>query len=79
MQAYHDAKLEIDRAINATINHVFAQRNNSKSPDFLTKIFRYPDEFARNILKPADLYGRTLVNVRKHILSGVKLNISDGT
>lgn len=79
VNAYQDAKLEVDRAINATINHLFVQRNTSQySPEFLMRIFRYPDEFSRNIVKSADIYARTLVNVRKHLTSGLKLNLSDG-
>ncbi len=71
--------MDVDRAINATLNHLFAQRNNSKSPEFLMKYFRYPEEIARNILKPADVYARTLSIVRRHVLAGLELNITDGT
>lgn len=78
-QAANKAKLDIERAINATLNNLFTRRNNTKSPEFLMKLFRYPDEHARNILKPAEIYSRTLSNVRRHILSGLKLNISGGT
>ena len=78
MNALKEAKLEVDRAINATINHLFAKPNKSSSPEFLMRIFRYPDEFSRNIVKPADVYSRTLANVRRHISSGLKLNITNG-
>lgn len=77
MQAYNEAKLEIERAINATINNLFAQRHD-KSPTFLMRFFRYPDEVSRNLVKSADIYARTLNNVRKNIAAGLKLNLTDG-
>ncbi|XP_065214179.1 peroxidasin [Planococcus citri] len=77
LQAYNEAKLEIDRAINATINHLFSQKQSDKSPGFLMNFFRYPDEISRNIVKSADIYTRTLANVRRHISSGLNLNITN--
>lgn len=79
VNAYQDAKLEVDRAINATINLLFVQHNiSNQSPEFLMRIFRYPDEFSRNFVKSAEIYSRTLFNVRKHLTSGLKLNLTDG-
>lgn len=78
VQAYNEAKLEIDRAINATINHLFSPKQTDKSPAFLMKFFRYPDEVSRNIVKPADIYARTLANVRRHVASGLRLNLTNG-
>lgn len=78
VNAYQDAKLEVDRAINATINLLFVQHNiSNQSPEFLMRIFRYPDEFSRNFVKSAEIYSRTLFNVRKHLTSGLKLNLTD--
>lgn len=79
-KAYKEAVFEIDRAINATINNMFSRPTNASaiSPGTLMRILRFPDETAREIIKPADIYTRTLDNVRKHILTGIKLNLTSG-
>lgn len=80
--AFAEASQEINLAINQTIANLFdATSNNEKlrSPSDLFKAFRYPNAPTRELARAAEIYERTLVNIRKHIDNGatVKTNMSD--
>jgi len=38
---------------------------------------RFPDIVARDIVKSADIFERTLANVRKHVQAGLKVNLTE--
>jgi peroxidase len=42
----------------------------------LLRILRYPNAEARQVARAAEIYEITLANVRKHVLSGMKLNLT---
>lgn len=67
--AFQEASNEVDHAINRTIEQ-FIHNKHTKSPYELFKIIRYPDAPARELARAADIYERTLVNIRKHIHKG---------
>lgn len=64
--AFAEASSEVDRAINKTIDNIL---NNKAphSPADLFRIIRYPDAPARELARAAEVYERTLVNIRKHV------------
>ncbi|XP_050301684.1 peroxidasin isoform X2 [Anthonomus grandis grandis] len=66
--AFTEASNEIDKAINNTIENFL--HNKSPSSSELFRIVRYPDAPARELARAAEVYERTLVNIRKHINKG---------
>ncbi|XP_024082908.1 peroxidasin homolog, partial [Cimex lectularius] len=71
--AVHDAEASVDHAISSTISDIFSS-NASKSPNDLMRLFRYPDSEARAAVRAADVYENALLNIRKHITSGLHYN-----
>lgn len=67
--AFAEASEEVDRAINKTIDNLFNNRS-PKNPADLFRIVRYPDAPARELARAAEIYDRTLVNIRKNLKSG---------
>ncbi|XP_066250730.1 peroxidasin [Euwallacea similis] len=63
--AFAEASREIDKAINNTIENFLHNKNPSASELF--RIIRYPNAPARELARAAEVYERTLVNIRKHI------------
>lgn len=76
IRAVESAEANVDRAINSTISTLFSKKA-SKSPSALMRLFRYPDEIARSAVRAADIYENTLLNIRKHIASGLQINATD--
>ncbi|XP_076271608.1 peroxidasin isoform X2 [Rhynchophorus ferrugineus] len=66
--AFTEASSEIDKAINNTIKNFLNNKNPSSSELF--RIIRYPNAPARELARAAEVYERTLVNIRKHIQKG---------
>ncbi|CAG9770577.1 unnamed protein product [Ceutorhynchus assimilis] len=66
--AFTEASKEIDKAINNTIDNFLHNKNPTSSELF--RIIRYPDAPARELARAAEVYERTLVNIRKHINKG---------
>lgn len=78
--AYAEASQEIDKAINQTVASLFGN-NSGKSfhhSEFF-KVFRYPNAPTRELARAAEIYERTLLNIRKHIDGGasVSTNMSE--
>ncbi|XP_075162195.1 peroxidasin [Haematobia irritans] len=81
--AFEEAAKEIDLAINNTIDTLFTNRSRVKAngeaapPNYadLLKVFRFPTGEARQLARAAEIYERTLVNIRKHVLKGDNLTI----
>ncbi|KAK9877952.1 hypothetical protein WA026_020172 [Henosepilachna vigintioctopunctata] len=71
--SFLEASAEIDKSINNTIQH-FLDNKGPHSSGELFKLFRYPDAPTRELAKAAEIYERTLVNIRKHITNGLKIN-----
>lgn len=76
--AFQEANAAVDRAVNATIASLYTRNSTSRSPSSLMRLLRFPDTSTRSIAKAAEVYERTLVNIRKHIQSGLKVNLSQG-
>ncbi|XP_054274117.1 peroxidasin-like isoform X2 [Macrosteles quadrilineatus] len=74
--AFQEAAAAVDRAINATIASLFAHNNTQRTPSVLMQLMRFPDNHSRNIIRAAEVYERTLVNIRRHIQSGLKVNLT---
>lgn len=86
--AYAEASREIAGAINKTISTLFgppadnegsqsATESPSPSPQRhhgeLFKLFRYPTGESLELARAAEIYERTLVNIRKHVDAGAQL------
>ncbi|XP_022903530.2 peroxidasin [Onthophagus taurus] len=71
--AFLEAKSEVDGAINRTINNLFHSHKAHGSAD-LFRLIRYPNAPARELARAAEVYERTLVNIRKHIEQGMVMN-----
>lgn len=77
-RAFNDATKSIDKAINQTLESLFGI-NDDKSKKLHTDPFRlarYPNEIARAAARPAEIFERTLVNIRRYIDQGVTANTS---
>ncbi|XP_025414853.1 peroxidasin homolog [Sipha flava] len=75
--AFKEANLEIDRAVNATIDSLFGSSDKIMNPEKLMRMSRFPDVVARDLAKSADIFERTLSNVRKHVQAGLKVNLTE--
>lgn len=79
--AFADAARDIDNAINQTVSYLFSppNPNRPKHHGDLFKAVRYPKGDTRELARAAEVYERTLVNIRKHIEGGAKLyaNVTD--
>ncbi|XP_018570500.1 peroxidasin, partial [Anoplophora glabripennis] len=67
--AFAEASEEVDRAINKTVDNLINNKG-SHNPADLFRIIRYPDAPARELARAAEIYERTLVNIRKHVQRG---------
>lgn len=75
--AFQEANSEIDKAINNTIDNLFHSKGPHSSSE-LFRLIRYPDAPARELAKAAEVYERTLYNIRKHVEKGMTMkNPSD--
>ena len=80
--AFEEAAKEIDVAINNTVDMLFSNRSKTNGerapPNFadLLRVFRFPTGEARQLARAAEIYERTLVNIRKHVLKGDNLSIA---
>lgn len=73
--AFVEASQEVDQAINKTIDNLFNNKT-ARSSGELFRIIRYPDAPARELARAAEVYERTLVNIRKHIQRGMSTNLT---
>lgn len=72
--AFADASREVDTAINQTLVYLF-DPNSKRHHGDLFKIARYPKGDARELARASEIFERTLVNLRKSIDAGAKLQI----
>ncbi|KYM94403.1 Peroxidasin [Cyphomyrmex costatus] len=76
IRAFQSATEEIDRAINKTLSSLFNSDGSSKhvNPFRLT---RFPNAIGRAAARPAELFERTLINIRRMVNAGNKANVTD--
>ncbi|XP_015127264.1 peroxidasin homolog [Diachasma alloeum] len=76
-RAFQDATDSIDRAVNQTLARLFgidgAPPTGHSDP---FRIARFPNKVARANARPAEIFERTLVNIRKFVNQGMKANVS---
>jgi peroxidase len=71
--AFVEASQEVDKAINKTIDNLVNNRGPHSSAE-LFRLIRFPDAPARELARAAEVYERTLVNIRKHVREGMRTN-----
>lgn len=74
IRAFKDATEEIDRAINNTLIDLFSGDRSSRASPF--RLARFPDAVGRAAARPAEIFDRTLVNIRRMVNSGLHANTS---
>jgi peroxidase len=79
--AFQEAQKAVDRAVNDTVTKLFSQERGAKnsSPNELFRLLRFPNAEARDVARAADIYERTLLNIRKHVEAGMNINLTTGT
>nr|CAD7426504.1 unnamed protein product [Timema monikensis] len=79
--AFEEARSAVDRAVNETLRKLFERDRGDKpaSPSELFRLLRFPNAAARDVARAADVYERTLYNIRKHVEAGMKINLTKGT
>lgn len=77
--AFAEASREVDNAINKTVNALFGENASPPSSSDLFRLIRFPNAPTRELARAAEVYERTLVNIRKHVNTGRKMsaNMSD--
>ncbi|XP_046815214.1 peroxidasin homolog [Vespa crabro] len=76
IRAFKDASEEIDRAINKTLKNLFNSDGTSRRIDPF-RVTRFPNAIGRAAAKPAELFERTLVNIRRMVNSGAAANVTN--
>lgn len=78
--AFQEARKSVDRAVNDTLTKLFARERGTKnsSPNELFRLLRFPNAEARDVARAADIYERTLINIRKHVEAGMNINLTTG-
>ncbi|XP_071446700.1 peroxidasin homolog [Hetaerina americana] len=79
--ALEEARHSVDKAVNDTLNMLRGAREGghprAPSPGDLLRLFRYPGPVERDLARAAEIYERTLANVRRHVAAGLKLDQPD--
>lgn len=73
-RAFQEATQEIDRAVNNTLASLFSADGSRRDP---FRLARFPNAVARAQAKPAEVFERTLVNIRRMINAGMSANATD--
>lgn len=73
--AFLEATDEVDTAINRTIDSLFNRKGNYTSSE-LFRLIRYPNAPARELARAAEVYERTLTNIRKHVEKGMQSKLT---
>ncbi|XP_011163912.2 peroxidasin isoform X1 [Solenopsis invicta] len=76
VRAFQSATEEIDRAINKTLSSLFNPDGSSKHQVNPFRLARFPDAIGRAAARPAELFERTLVNIRRMVDAGGKANVT---
>lgn len=75
IRAFRDATMEIDRSINNTLESLF---NATSTRDInMFRLARFPNAIARAAARPAEIFERTLVNIRRMVNAGATANVTD--
>ncbi|XP_069701170.1 peroxidasin [Periplaneta americana] len=76
--AFQEASTAVDRAVNDTLSKLFARDRGAKNnaPNDLFRLLRFPNAAARSVARAADIYERTLLNIRKHVEAGMNINLT---
>ncbi|XP_046389952.1 peroxidasin isoform X2 [Ischnura elegans] len=74
--AFEEARRSVDKAVNDTLHMLRENRRGhlKPSPGDLLRLFRYPGPVERDLARAAEVYERTLANVRRHVAAGLKLD-----
>ncbi|CAL7935809.1 unnamed protein product [Xylocopa violacea] len=72
IRAFTDAMQEIDRAINNTLTSLFSGAKSGHTNPF--SLARFPDAVGRAAARPAEIFERTLVNIRRMVNAGMSAN-----
>ncbi|XP_012257101.2 peroxidasin [Athalia rosae] len=72
IRAFNDAALAVDGAIGNTVDALLSTRGTQRADPF--RLSRYPDAAGRAAARPAELFERTLENIRRLVNSGVSAN-----
>lgn len=72
--AFAEATQEVDLAVNKTIDKLFNHYGGPRSSEELFRIIRFPNAPARELARAAEVYERTLVNIRNHVQNGMYSN-----
>lgn len=75
VRAFQSASEEIDRAINKTLSSLFNPDGSSKHVNPF-RLARFPNAIGRAAARPAELFERTLVNIRRMVNAGKKANVT---
>ncbi|XP_076385365.1 peroxidasin [Megachile rotundata] len=75
IRAFKDATEEIDRAINNTLISLFSGDGSARVSPF--RLARFPDAVGRAAARPAEVFERTLVNIRRMINAGISANATN--
>lgn len=73
--AFAEASYEVDSAINKTVEALFGNRDQRPHMGDLYRIVRFPSAPERELARAAEVYERTLVNIRKHVNAGKNVSI----
>ncbi|XP_053994637.1 peroxidasin [Hylaeus volcanicus] len=76
IRAFKDAKEEIDRAINNTLMTLFSGDRSAQRVNPFRRA-RFPDAIGRAAARPAEIFERTLVNIRRMVNAGIAANTTD--
>lgn len=71
--AFAEASREVDKAINNTVDSLFSN-GSQHNPSDLFRLIRFPDAPTRELARAAEVYERTLINIRKHVEKGMTIN-----
>lgn len=76
IRAFQDATEEIDRAINKTLSSLFNSDRSGTARVDPFRAGRFPNAIGRAAARPAEIFERTLVNVRRLINAGAAANVT---
>ncbi|XP_077302328.1 peroxidasin [Arctopsyche grandis] len=74
--AFAEAVQEVDSAINRTVESLFGDRDARPNMGDLYRIVRFPNAPQRELARAAEVYERTLTNIRRHVNLGKNVSIT---
>ncbi|XP_014486409.1 PREDICTED: peroxidasin homolog [Dinoponera quadriceps] len=76
IRAFQDATEEIDRAINKTLSALFSKDRSGNARVDPFRAGRFPNAISRAAARPAEIFERTLVNIRRLVNAGAVANVT---